>query len=105
MYYMESQNFSKPHWSPSGLLGLLRSTLQSVEEAPASRERTAPPERLSTAELAEVANEWRHRSSDGDLGAESVAQALELVASHRSQDKQKRILAMGKRLSELMGMN
>ena len=105
MYYMESQNFSKPHWSPSGLLGLLRSTLQSVEEAPASRERTAPPERLSTAELSEVANEWRHRSSDGDLGAESVAQALELVASHRSQDKQKRILAMGKRLSELMGLN
>ncbi|MDM0108967.1 hypothetical protein QTH97_28770 [Variovorax sp. J22R24] len=102
---MESQNFSKPHWSPSGLLGLLRSTLQSVEEAPASRESTARPGRLSNAELAEVANEWRHRTSYGDLGAESVAQALELVATHRSQDKQKRIQAMGKRLSELMGLN
>jgi len=105
MYYMESQNFSKPHWSPSGLLGLLRSTLQSAAEAPASRERIAPPARLSTAELAEVANEWRHRASDGDLGAESVAQALELVASHRSQEKQKRVQAMGKRLSGLMGLN
>ncbi|MDM0074716.1 hypothetical protein QTH90_10010 [Variovorax sp. J2P1-59] len=102
---MESQNFSKPHWSPAGLLGLLRSTLQSVEEAPASRETSAPPARLSSAQLAEVANEWRHRTSDGDEGAESVAQALELVANHRSQDKQKRIQAMGKRLSELMGLN
>jgi hypothetical protein len=34
-----------------------------------------------------------------------VAQALELVASHRSQEKQKRVQAMGKRLSGLMGLN
>ncbi|MDM0001629.1 hypothetical protein QTI24_23690 [Variovorax sp. J22P240] len=102
---MESENFSKLQWSSSGLLGLLRSTLQSVDEAAAKREVSAPPERLSSAQLSEVANEWRHRASDGDQGAESVAQALELVASHRSQEKQKRIHAMGRRLSEFMGLN
>jgi hypothetical protein len=105
MYYMESENLSKPHWSPSGLLGLLRSTLQVVEEAPSSRENSAPPAPLSSAQLSELANAWRHRTSDGDLGAESVAQALELVATYRSQDKQTRIQAMGRRLSELMGLN
>ena len=105
MYYMEFENFSKPQWSSSGLLGLLRSTLQSVDEAAAKREVNAPPERLSSAQLTEVANEWRRRASDGDKGAESVAQALELVASRRSQEKQKRVHAMGRRLSELMGLN
>jgi hypothetical protein len=105
MYYMESENPSKPQWTPSGLLGLLRSTLQFVEEAPALRESNAPPQRLNAVQLAELANEWRHRTSDGDTGAESVAQALELVATHRSQDKQKRIQAMGRRLSDLMGLN
>ena len=104
MYYME-QNLSKPQWTPAGLLGLLRSTLQVVDDAPASRDSNAPPPRLNSAQLTELANEWRHRTSDGDTGAESVAQALELVASHRSQDKQKRIQAMGRRLSELMGLN
>jgi hypothetical protein len=105
MYYMESENLSKPHWSPAGLLGLLRSTLPIVDATTASRDSNAPPPRLNSAQLAELANEWRNRASAGDAGAESVAQALELVASHRSHDKQKRIQAMGRRLSDLMGLN
>jgi|SRR5579862_7151935 hypothetical protein len=105
MYYMDSHNFSKPQWTTSGLLGLLRSSLPAADRKRAlaqSWDACPPPEPLSTRDLAEVAGEWRDRSSEGDTGAESVAQALELVAMHRSAGKQKRIQEMGKRLSELM---
>ena len=108
MYYMESRNLPKPQWAASGLLGLLRATLP-----PADRERALakpweanpPPEPLSSRQLAEVANAWRDRASEGDPGAESVAQALELVALHRAASKQRRIDAVGKRLSELMRLS
>lgn len=105
MYYMSARNLSKPQWTSSGLLSLLRASLPA-----AGRERAVaayvdvspPPERMDSDQLAEVANAWRDRTSFGDLGAESVAQALELVARRRAGEKQKRVRAMGKRLSALM---
>ncbi|MBO9512831.1 MAG: hypothetical protein J7549_01845 [Variovorax sp.] len=101
---MDARTISKPQWTSTGLLGLLRTTLP-----PSERERAVaaytnanpPPERLDSDQLVEVASAWRDRSSFGDLGAESVAQALELVARRRAE-KQTRIQAMGRRLSELM---
>lgn len=108
MYYMDSHNSSKPQWTTAGLLGLLRSTLPPADRkrAPvASWDAFPPPERLSSHQLVEVADEWRDRSSEGDAGAESVAQALELVAMNRAAGKQKRIQEMGKRLSELMRLS
>lgn len=108
MYYMESHNFPKPQWTASGLLGLLRSTLPPADRKralAASWEACPPPEPLTSRQLTEVADEWRDRSTEGDTGAESVAQALELVAMHRAAGKQKRIQEMGKRLSELMRLS
>lgn len=108
MYYMESHNFPKPQWSASGLLGLLRSSLPPADRKralAASWDTCPPPEPLSSRQLAKVADEWRDRSSEGDTGAESVAQALELVAMHRAAGKQKRIQEMGKRLSELVRLS
>jgi hypothetical protein len=105
MYYMEPQNFSKPQWTTSGLLGLLRASLPPADRRralAASRDACPPPERLSNRQLVKVADQWRDRSSEGDTGAESVAQALELVARHRAAGKQKRIQEVGRRLSELM---
>lgn len=104
MYYMDARNTSKPQWTGAGLLGLLRASLPSSDRARAVAAHVnanPPPERLDSDQLAEVASAWRDRTSFGDLGAESVAQALELVA-HRRSEKQKRIQAMGRRLSDLM---
>lgn len=104
MYYMDARNLSKPQWTGAGLLGLLRASLPPSDRARALASQVnanPPPERLDSDEIAEVANAWRDRSSFGDLGAESVAQALEMVARRRAE-KQNRIQAMGKRLSDLM---
>lgn len=108
MYYMESHNHSKPQWTASGLLGLLRSTLPPADRKralAASWDACPPPEPLSNRQLAQVADEWRDRSSEGDTGAESVAQALELVAMHRAAGKQTRIQEVAQRLSELMRLS
>jgi hypothetical protein len=102
MYYMDARNISKPQWTGAGLLALLRASLPPSERERALAARAnLPPERLDSEELAEVASAWRDRTSFGDLGAESVAQALESVARRRA-DKQNRIQAMGKRLTDLM---
>jgi len=104
MYYMDARNISKPQWTGAGLLGLLRASLPPVDRARAVASHAnanRPPERLDSDDLTEVASAWRDRTSFGDLGAESVAQALELVARRRAE-KQNRIQAMGKRLSDLM---
>jgi len=105
MYYMDARNTSKPQWTNSGLLGLLRASLPPADRAravAAYANPNPPPERMDSEQLEEVASAWRDRTSFGDLGAESVAQALELVAQRRAAEKQKRVLAMGKRLSALM---
>ena len=107
MYYMDARNISKPQWTGAGLLGLLRASLPPSDRARAVANyvnANPPPERLDSEELTEVASAWRDRTSFGDLGAESVAQALELVARHRAE-KQSRIQAMGKRLSDLMRLS
>lgn len=104
MYYMDARNISKPQWTSNGLLGLLRASLPPSERARAVATHVnanPPPERLDNDQIAEVASAWRDRTSFGDLGAESVAQALEMVARRRAE-KQNRIQAMGKRLSDLM---
>jgi len=105
MYYMQSRNLPKTQWTPLGLLGLLRASLPAGERTralPAVRDESPPPEPLDSEQLSEVASAWRERTSFGDLGAESVAQALELVASRRSAEKQKRVQAAGKRLTDFM---
>ncbi|MEJ8812700.1 hypothetical protein WKW77_16560 [Variovorax ureilyticus] len=102
MYYMDARNISKPQWTSAGLLGLLRASLPPTDRARAvASHANPPPERLDSDQIAEVASAWRDRSSFGDLGAESVAQALEMVARRRAE-KQNRIQAMGKRLTDLM---
>jgi hypothetical protein len=109
MYYMQLQKTSKQQWTPSGLLGMLRATLPPIAKnamptIPGMLEAIPQrlPERLDSHEFLEVANAWRSRTSFGDLGAESVAQALELVASHRSAQKQSRMQAVGRKLSGVM---
>lgn len=102
MYYMDARNISKPQWTSAGLLGLLRASLPPSErERALAAHANPPPPRLDSEQLTEVASAWRDRTSFGDLGAESVAQALELVARRRAE-KHSRIQAMGKRLSDLM---
>jgi hypothetical protein len=104
MYYMQPRNFPKPQWTPLALLGLLRASLLPGDRARASaalHEEGPPPEPLDSEQLSEVANAWRTRTSFGDLGAESVAQALELVANHRAAEKRKRGQALGDRLTDL----
>lgn len=111
MYYMELQKTFKPLWTPASLLGMLRSSLPAASPTRAPRLAATlqpaahrPPERLGSDEFLEVANAWRSRTSFGDLGAESVAQALELVATHRSARKQGALGALGavsRKLAEL----
>ena len=108
MYYMHSQHPSKPQWTTAGLLGLLRSTLPPADRKRAltvSQDACPPPAPFSNRQLIEIADEWRDRVCEGDAGAESVAQALELVALNRAAGKQKRIQEMGKRLSDLMRLS
>jgi len=108
MYYMQLQKSSKPQWPPAGLLGILRASLPAaprnqatVETVPGSLAAQRPPVPLDSNEYLEVANAWRDRTSFGDLGAESVAQALELVANHRAAQKESRLLAMRRKIAEL----
>jgi hypothetical protein len=108
MYYMELQKTFKPHWTPLALLGMLRASLPAAPREAATTvpgvlepAADAPPGRLGSHEYLEVANAWRSRTSFGDLGAESVAQALELVATHRSTQKQSRLQAVSRKLAEL----
>jgi len=103
MYYMAHPDPSQPRWSPEGLLSLLRASLPPEKE-----EETAlppPPARLDSRQLTEVASQWRRRSEAGDEGAESVAAALEYIATRRAREKGARIQAMGKRLSQLMQLS
>ena len=83
MYYMEHSNPSQLRWSPEGLL-------ESLARQPAARqdEETAlppPPARLDSRQLTEVASQWRRRAEEGDKGAESVAAALEYIATRRAR--------------------
>src|SRR4030095_1839531 len=111
MYYMELQTSSQPPRSTAGLLGLLRANLSSVPHRPSIAASiawaTAPllPRRLSSADLTEVAAAWRVRTVLGDLGAESVAQALESVAEQRARSPRSRIQSLGERLSGLMQLS
>lgn len=100
MYYMERQNLSQPRWSPEGLLSLLRASLPPA--GPGAGALPPPPARLDSRQLSEVASQWRRRTEAGDEGAESVAAALEYIATRRARDRGARIQAMGKRLSQLM---
>lgn len=108
MYYMQLQKSPKTQWTPAGLLGILRASLPSgpkiaAADVPAAAVLSTqrPPEPLGSNEFLEVANAWRDRTSFGDLGAESVAQALELVASHRAAQKESRLLMMRRKIAEL----
>jgi hypothetical protein len=107
MYYMESHNLSQPQWSAKGLLELLRASLPPARRGPNldAAEANPPLPRLDSRELAEVASQWRMRSAAGDQGAESVAAALEYIATRRAQEKGARIQAMGRRLSQLMQLS
>jgi len=91
-------------WSSKGLLELLRASLPPAGSGPGQGSREPRPvvERLNSRQLAEVAETWRARSAEGDKGAESVAQALELLARRREGEKRTRIQAMGQRISNLM---
>jgi hypothetical protein len=100
MYYMESHTPSQPQWSAKGLLELLRASLPPARKGVV--EANPPPRRLDSHQLCEAASAWRKRSAEGDEGAESVAAALEYIATRRAQEKGARIQAMGKRLSQLM---
>ena len=102
MYYMEHSNPSQLRWSPEGLLGLLRASLPPEKE---ENPFPPPPARLNSRQLAEVASQWRQRAEAGDQGAESVAAALEYIATRRSRERGARIQAMGKRLSQLMQLS
>ena len=102
MYYMRVQSKSQAHWSSKGLLRLLRATLPPADRAPAAGSLPAPPGRLSSAQLSELAAKWRRRSAEGDQGADSVAMALEQLAERRATERPARIKAVGKRLSQLM---
>ncbi|MEJ7688070.1 MAG: hypothetical protein WKG52_14395 [Variovorax sp.] len=104
---MDFENTPRAQWSSRALLDLLRA---SLPPAARGRLRTPPeispaPLRLNSQQLFEVAGEWRSRAEAGDAGAESVAAALELVATRRSQAKRTRIEAVGKRLSQLMQLS
>jgi hypothetical protein len=103
MYYMERQNPSQPRWSPEGLLSLLRASLPPA--GPGAAALPPPPARLDSRQLSEAASAWRKRSAEGDEGAESVAAALEYIATRRAREKGARIQAMGKRLSQLMQLS
>ncbi|MBT2320965.1 hypothetical protein J7E62_01160 [Variovorax paradoxus] len=105
---MEHHNASSPQWTSKGLLELLRASLPPARKVPGrpAEEANPPPPRLDSRQLTETANAWRRRSAEGDEGAESVAAALEYLATRRrSQDKRARIQAMGKRLSQLMQLS
>jgi hypothetical protein len=104
MYYMESHTPSQPQWSAKGLLELLRASLPPARRGSnfQAAEANPPPRRLDSHQLCEAASAWRKRSAEGDEGAESVAAALEYIATRRAQEKGARIQAMGKRLSQLM---
>ncbi|WP_436293968.1 hypothetical protein [Variovorax sp. LjRoot178] len=103
MYYMKRQNLSQPRWSPEGLLSLLRASLPPA--GPGATPLPAPPARLDSRQLTEVASQWRRRSESGDEGAESVAAALDYIATRRARERGERIQAMGKRLSQLMQLS
>jgi len=107
MYYMEIQSSSELRWSSKGLLGLLRATLPPAEKVRVAPQTEAkpPPRRLTREELFILAEAWRQRSAEGDKGAESVAQTLEMLAVKRSQVKRTRIEEVGRRLSQLMQLS
>ena len=110
MYYMQVHTFSQPRWSSKGLLGLLRATLPAprrmpVAATPVSRDRSAPPRRLDNHQLRELASHWRLRSTAGDEGANSVADALELVAARRANAERRLFQAAGERLTAFMQLN
>ncbi|WP_162565866.1 MULTISPECIES: hypothetical protein [unclassified Variovorax] len=104
---METQTSSSQlRWSSKGLLDLLRASLPPAGTGPAPvREPRPAVERLNSRQLAELADAWRHRTAEGDKGAESVAQALELLASRRAGERRSRIQAMGQRISDLMQLS
>ncbi|OUL99182.1 hypothetical protein A8M77_27650 [Variovorax sp. JS1663] len=105
MYYMQVQADTQTQWSSKGLLRLLRATLPPAGKAPASAAFDAPPQRLSSEQLSELAEKWRRRSAEGDKGADSVAMALEQLAERRAMERPSRIQAVGRRLSELMQLS
>lgn len=105
MYYMQARSKSPATWSSKGLLRLLRATLPPERRAPAGRTLAAPPGRLSSEQLSELAVKWRRRSAEGDEGADSVAMALEQLAERRAMERPTRIKAVGQRLSQLMQLD
>jgi hypothetical protein len=105
MYYMHAQSKTPATWSSKGLLRLLRAALPPEGKGPAGRTLAAPPGRLSSEQLSELASKWRRRSAQGDEGADSVAMALELLAERRAMERPARIKAVGKRLSQLMQLD
>lgn len=105
MYYMRVHTNPQAQWSSNGLLRLLRATLPPPggRRARAQQpELDLPPKRLSSEQLSALAQKWRHRSEEGDQGAESVAMVLEQLAERRAGEKNSRMQAVGRRLSELM---
>ncbi|WP_143684610.1 hypothetical protein [Variovorax sp. KK3] len=104
---MQVQADTQTQWSSKGLLRLLRATLPPAGKAsaPASSNFDAPPQRLSSDQLAELAEKWRRRSAQGDKGADSVAIALEMLAERRAMERPSRFQAVGRRISELMQLS
>lgn len=86
MYYMKSLTRTTLPRSVTGLLGLVRAGLAAAEKSPTRVLAVSwppPPAPLNATQLLEVARQWRARAGEGDPGADSVAQALETVASAR----------------------
>ncbi len=107
MYYMELQTPTQPKWSSKGLLSLLRATLPPAKKAPAagSAELNPPPARLGSRQLSDLARKWRCRSAAGDEGADSVADALEMLAERRAHAERRRLQAVSQRLSAFMQLS
>jgi hypothetical protein len=105
MYYMQVQADTQTQWSSKGLLRLLRATLPPAGKATATSMFDAPPQRLNSDQLSELAEKWRRRSADGDKGADSVAMALEMLAERRALERPSRMQAVGRRISELMQLS
>ncbi|WP_345535741.1 hypothetical protein [Variovorax defluvii] len=102
---VQADTQTQTQWSSKGLLRLLRATLPPAGKAPASAAFDAPPQRLTSVQLNELAQKWRRRSAEGDQGADSVAMALELLAERRATERPSRMQAVGRRLSEFMQLS
>lgn len=64
-----------------------------------------PLPRMNAQQFLDLADQWRKRAEWGDPGAESVAEALELVAQRRTTATHSRIHAVGQRITDFMQLS